>query len=120
MPRPTKPTALAAGASADDTAKHELLTDIYKEDIKNYVRRQDLLQDNLGRTYDIVWGQCTPSMRSKVESLAGYNTVYQGNDVIGLLKLIKLVTFDYTSQKNPYTAVIEVEKPLKTSVRPGR
>ena len=52
-------------------------------------------------------------MRSKVESLARYQAVHQLSDIIGLLNLIKLVTFDYSSQKNSYVAVIKVEKGFK-------
>ena len=69
--------------------------------------------NNLGRAYDIIWGQCTAQMRAKVESMNAYETVHNGSDVLGLLNLIKLAAFGFHTNRSTYIAVIEVEKAFK-------
>ena len=70
--RPAWPTALATGASPDETGAHEIDMDIYREDVKTFVKRRSTLDDNMGRAFEIVWGQCTQAMRAKVEAQANY------------------------------------------------
>ena len=113
IPRPVKPAALPSSATADKIADHEVKTDIYKEDIKEYVQRQSTLQDNMGRAYEVVWGKCSKPMREKVESMNTYQTVKGNSDLLGLLSLIKFSCFDFHSRKNRIHALIEVENVFK-------
>ena len=108
--RPIKPSAPASEASPTEQEAYEMDTDIYREDVKNFVRRRSILLDNMGRTYEIIWGQCSDVMRAKVESSIGFDTVHENSDVLGLIKMIKLASFDFHSQKNSAHALIEVEK----------
>ena len=108
--RPSRPTALTGNVSTDDQETFDVEMDIYREDIKNFVKRRSTLLDNMGRAYEIIWGQCTQTMRAKVESSANYKNVRDQSDLLGLINLIKLASFDFHSQKNSAHALIEVEK----------
>ena len=55
--RPVRPIALVGGETPDEEETYAIETDIYREDIKNYVRRRSVLEDNMGRGYEIIWGQ---------------------------------------------------------------
>ena len=46
----------------------QLETDIYKEEIKQYVSRKSKYEANKISLYSIVWGQCTDGMQTKLES----------------------------------------------------
>ena len=113
VPRPSRPVALGLNTTPDEIRDHEVEKGIYREDIKNFVWRKELLNNNLSRAYNVVWGQCTHKMHSKVKSMVGYKNVHTNSDLLGLLELINLVSFDFHSQQNTYLAVIEVEKAFK-------
>lgn len=108
--RPSRPTALKETPEAEETEAYDIDMDIYREDIKNYVKRRSTLLDNMGRTYEVVWGQCTQPMRAKVESSPKYDSIRDQSDLLGLINQIKLASFDFHSQKNSAQALIEVEK----------
>ena len=52
-------------------------------------------------------------MRAKVEAQGTYTMVCNTRDLLGLLRLIKLASFYFHSQKNAFHALIEVEKAFK-------
>ena len=111
IPRPSKPADLAAGET--DVVKTEtgvVDTDIYKEDVKNFVRRQITLENNMGQVFALVWGQYSLQMQAKVESSQQYPKVNTKTDLLGLPQLIKQTSFDFHTQKNPYHAMVDVEK----------
>ena len=101
--RPTRPTPLATGADPDAQEAYDVDMDIYREDVKNLVKQKNSLEDNMGRTFEIVWGQCTQAMRAKVEAQGSCTTVCNTSDLLGLLRLIKLASFDFHSQKMHFT-----------------
>ena len=113
--KPTRPRLVPAGntATPDEQYEYEELMDVYREDMKAYVKRKVTLDDNMSRAYEMVWGQCSNQMRAKVEADPGYTTVRDSSDLLGLLKLIKLVSFDFHSQKSRPLGLLEVEKAFK-------
>ena len=42
---------------------------IWETAMKSYMKRIDMMESNLRGIYAIVWGQCSPMMQSKLESL---------------------------------------------------
>jgi hypothetical protein len=53
------------------------------------------MESNLRAIYAIVWGQSSPMMQSKVESLNGYNAKSTDCDCVWLLKEIQGVTHQF-------------------------
>ena len=51
--------------------------------------------------YAIVFGQCTESMRAKIEGDPKFETIKDKSNVIALLKLIRDIAFDIESDKKP-------------------
>ena len=111
--RHTRPAALAGGEDSDEIETHAVKTDMYREDIKNYVKRRSILEDNMESVCEVVWGQCTQQTRAKVESSDKYAKVHNDSDLLGLFNLIKISSFDFHSQKNSYHGLIELEKAFK-------
>ena len=54
--KPTRPRLVATGevATPDEQYAYEELMDVYKEDMKAYVKRKVTLEDNMGRVYEMV------------------------------------------------------------------
>ena len=72
----------------------------------------------MGRAYENIWGQCSQQMRAKVESSNNYDVVHNNSDLLGLLRLIKISSFDFHSQKNSFHGLIDVEKAFKNFRQP--
>ena len=70
-----------------------LQTRIWTKEVDNTVRRIDILTQNLKTLYSLVWGQCSPPMKAKIESLEGFEETKLDADGIALLIGIKNICF---------------------------
>jgi len=82
------------------------------ERIKLHTQRVEQLEHDIRRLYEIVWGQCTESMRSKVEMFEGFAKVKAERNVIELLKIIRMVSYGFESHKDRMLAYVEALKRL--------
>ena len=55
--------------------------------------------------FSVVLGQCTDSMKAKLEVDKDYSKIANDSDVISLLALIREISYDYESQRYPYLAI---------------
>jgi hypothetical protein len=60
--------------------------------MKSYLKRVDLMESNTRAIYAIIWGQCSPMMRSKIESLDDFEIKDTVCNCIWLLKQIQGLT----------------------------
>ena len=60
--------------------------EIYKEELKAYVRTKNSLKATLHSLFNVVWGQCSMNLRSKLESKSEFKDIRENKDVGGLLK----------------------------------
>jgi hypothetical protein len=65
---------------------------IWQTSMKSYIKRTYMMESNIRGIYAIVWGQCSPTMQSKLESLDNYATKSNECDCIWLLKEIQGIT----------------------------
>ena len=65
-----KPSDLATGASTLDT-------EIWKEEVKTFVKTKTTFSSNLKRLYSLIWGQCSDTMKAELESMTGFATIAQ-------------------------------------------
>ena len=65
----------------------------YKQELTRYYRKQDKYNENKSRVFVVVMGQCTLTMKNKLESLRGHQKMEDDNDVVGLLHTIKELSF---------------------------
>ena len=63
----------------------------YKEEIKVYVRAKINLEATLRSIFNVVWGQCSINLKSKLESKDEFKDIKENKGVAGLLKQIKAV-----------------------------
>ena len=74
---------------------------IWEKEVDGAVKRRSILEQNLKTLYSLLWGQCAPAMRAKIESLTGYESVKAASDSIGLIQGIRNIVFDVV-QQNKY------------------
>jgi hypothetical protein len=73
---------------------------IWETTMKTYMKRLDFLESNSRAIYAIVWGQCSPMMRSKLKSLDDFDTESDACNCIWLLKEIQGITHRFEGTRN--------------------
>jgi hypothetical protein len=76
---------------------------IWETSMKTYMKRVDLLESNTRAIYVIVWGQCSPMMQSKVESLDAFESKNSTCDCIWLLREIQGITHRFEGTRNVFS-----------------
>ena len=104
LDQPTKPTY-----STDDEVK-SIEEEIYKEEIKVYVRAKMSLKSTLHSLFNVVWGQCSIKLRSKLESKDEFKDIRENKDVAQLLKQIKGIVHQFETHTSIYEALDEAKK----------
>ena len=98
--KPSPPTTLDeveedenAGNDDDsiDSAELALERDIYKEEVKAFVARRNLLKRNMRKLFGLIWGQCSSALQAKVKGISCYT---------GMTKKIRDHHFGNRDQKN--------------------
>jgi hypothetical protein len=87
VPAPTRPAApVATGTPAVVGAVNQ---EIFKEKIWMYVKIESSIETTMKSLYDLIWGQCSESLRSRLRGYGDYNTYSVNADSIALLKGIR-------------------------------
>ena len=71
-----------AAASLYQQRQHEF-------EAKEYRAEFTKLQNDLGKLYGVLWGQCDSGMKNKIQSDVDYADVSEMLNVLGLLTIIK-------------------------------
>ena len=78
----------------------EKLADIlFSKKLDAHIRREEILLDNVKKVYSLILGQCTELLQSKLKQQDTWATVSGDLNSIGLLGLIKTITFKFEDQK---------------------
>jgi hypothetical protein len=94
----------------DSATKTELR--IWEKRVDDYVKRETTTLENLKTAYSLIWGQCSDLMRQRLESTDTFQQISTTGDAIGLLKVIKSITYNYQSQRYMPQAIHEAKKRL--------
>jgi hypothetical protein len=107
---PTTPT-IAEPAEPDPikkgTTRSELQDLIFKEEVKQYVLRRGVLRSNLVAIWNLIIGQCTDLMKSKLESYSVFRTKETARDCTWLLTTILAVTLQFDNRRYGYNSLLD-------------
>ena len=59
---------------------------ILMEEVKDYVKRMNNLDETLDKSFHVIWGQCTPGMQGAIATYKEFDDTEKACDVIWLLK----------------------------------
>ena len=93
LPRPTAPTA--TGDPAIDTVEAE----IFKEKVRMYVKNEAGIAVAMKSLYDLIWGQCTDSLRSRLRGDDNFATYSTNADSLALLRAIRSEMTGFRNKK---------------------
>ena len=88
-------------AALDPTAS-ELDKQIFNLRLKKFVDHEDTLMANMHALFAVIWGQCSATMTTKLETHLDLSTWKAAADCASLLKEIQCISLRYESQKNPF------------------
>lgn len=90
--RPTKP----ADNNTDKYAEDE-----YKEEFKEYQLRKRTYKNNYAKMFAIVHGQCSETLKTKLEGQDEWEDIEDERDMVSLLKNIKVWMLNQQESKSP-------------------
>ena len=65
----------------------------YRMELKLMLEREEKYKDDKSNVFHIIWAQCTPTMKNKLESVPKFSDLKRDKDVAGLMKTIKDLVF---------------------------
>ena len=84
VPGPTRPTAPIA--TGDPPTIDSVDQEIFKEKIRMYVKTEASIETTMKSLYDLIWGQCSESLRSRLRGYNDYSNYSVNADSIALVK----------------------------------
>lgn len=93
---PSDPVPLATGGTVTETQKI-----IHSKKCDAYCKREAKFKDNCYKAYSLILGQCTPTVKNKLESRRDWETLKLAQNPIDLLKAIKEISQDFVDTKYP-------------------
>jgi hypothetical protein len=105
-----KTFAIVALVQPPNLTDEEYKTDIgkkmiWEETMKTFIKRINSQESNARAIYAIVWGQCSPMMQSKLESLDGYEARSDACDCACILKEIQGITQRFEGTRNVFISL---------------
>eukprot|EP00957_Ditylum_brightwellii_P063575 4826205-Ditylum_brightwellii.AAC.1 len=79
--------------------------DIYKEEVREFLKEKKALEWVTKQAYMLIWGQCSQPIHKKLQSSHGFDKVSREADAIELLKAIKSTAFHFDNKYNMYIAI---------------
>ena len=102
MAEPTEP--------ASDASERLKVTSSSK--LGKYLKELDQWEENNSKLYVRFMLHCSPSMETKLESMAGFEAVVNDLDGLGLIKLLRKAYFEQDGTKQAMLEIVEADKRL--------
>ena len=106
---PTKPTDTAS-------ATYDLDVKIFMAEYSEHLKEKKDLENTLEGLFDVIYGQCSPLMRVKLNALQTFKDMRDKSEVWNLLKQIKGITHQFQSTISSYEAIDEAKRQYYTFV----
>ncbi len=84
----------------------------WKEDYKAMRMRKDKYNENESNAWALIYGQCAPELKNKLEGTADYNTCKNTNDVMSLLSMIRGYCCQFDTLNDEYMSIVGAIKNL--------
>lgn len=97
---------IEAPSEPDDTASRTAIK-MWEYHVKTHAEQIIQMEENNRCFYDLVWGQCTKTMKRKVKMYETHETIANSRNGIGLLALIRDASYEFQSKRYPVEVVVE-------------
>ena len=83
-----------------------------QEEVKKHMKRKWMLEENNCKLYTLLWSKSTESMKAKMKSVNGYQTMEDDQDGILLLQNMEKVTHKYEDQRYSMESYTNAQRKL--------
>ena len=111
--KPKKTDADCLDISGDpDPDAFDMAVFAWKEDYKSMKSRMDKYKGNESNAWALIYDQCSPELKNKLEGTEGYNGAKSTNDVAKLLTMIRGYCCQFDLLSDEYMAIVAAIKNL--------
>ena len=71
-----------------DKEKYEMAKFTWKEEYKATLYRKEKYKENKSNAWVLIYDQCSPELKNKLEGTSGYDASKKDDDVVALLMMI--------------------------------
>ncbi len=108
-PKKDDPECLDDSGNPDPDA-FELAVFAWKEDYKSMKYRMERYKGNKSNAWALIYNQCLPELKNKLEGMKGYDDAKHTNDVAKLLIMIRGYCCQFDILSNEYMAIVAAIK----------
>ena len=90
----------------DPNEKSEVKKWVKQEEVKKFVKRLSMLEQNKETLYGLIWGQCSSGLQEVLKADENYTTKSVTFDCIWLLEKTKLVSAGVDSRANKHSTLV--------------
>jgi hypothetical protein len=84
----------------------------WKEDYKGMKYQMDKYKDNESNARALIYDQCSPELKNKLEGTSGYDSAKSSNDIIKLLTIIRGYCCQFVTLNDEYMLIVKLLKNL--------
>ena len=107
LPEMSLPTFVAPSPPANTATVVQLK--IWEMDFKEYQERLEEREQNMEKTYALILGQCSKTIRDRIEAHEQWEAVNTSSNALGLLPLIRQSLYQRATRRQETHALIEAE-----------
>jgi len=82
----------------------------YKLQIEAIVKRENTLEENIGKLYSVIMGQCTELIKENIKQTTGYVVISEAQDGLAALQMIRKISLNFEDFKYLPLATVQVKK----------
>jgi hypothetical protein len=109
--KPTKATCVDEN-NLFDKDEYEMSKFTWKEEYKATLYRKEKYKENESNMWALIYDQCSPELKNKLEGTSGYDTSKMDNDVVALLMMIRSYCCQFDTLNDEYMLIVGAIKNL--------
>ena len=108
----TKAQYTDACGDFDDNA-FEMAKFAWKKDYNGMKHRIDKFNDNESNAWALIYDQCSPELKNKLEGTSGYDNAKSSNNIIKLITIIRGYCCQFNTLNDEYMLIVKSLKMLE-------
>ncbi len=110
--QPTKAQYTDASGDFDDDV-FEMAKFAWKEDYNGMKHRIDKFNDNESNAWALIYDQCSPELKNKLEGTSGYDNAKWSNNIIKMITIIRGYCCQFNTLNDEYMLIVKSLKMLE-------
>ena len=85
---------------------------VYTADISNFSKRKEKMESNLCNLFGLIWGRCSPALKTEVMSINGFKDEADDFNCVWLMKELKKICVGLDKHVDNFVGAFDVLKSL--------